>query len=116
MDQFILDSAASFGIQHRPVCDQFVKPKRQHTALLLFSANHPESLSRVAANIENYCRNHPDHLDDLAYTLAHRREHLKLRTYCVVGDPSAPFAISDQAKSQGLHQIAFIFTGQGAQW
>ena len=86
------------------------------TALLLFSANHPESLSRVAADIENYCRNHPDHLDDLAYTLAHRREHLKLRTYCVVGDPSAPFAISDQAKSQGLHQIAFIFTGQGAQW
>lgn len=81
-----------------------------------FSANHSETLKRITENIEVYCRKHPERLDDLAYTLAQRREHLKLRNFCVVKDNSAPFAISNQTKSQGPRQTAFVFTGQGAQW
>ena len=114
--QFIIDSAASFGLQKGPISALTLEPQKQRTTLLLFSANHSESLKRIAENIEGYCRKNPERLDDLAYTLAQRREHLRLRSYCVVSDQSTPFAISAQIKSQGTRQVAFVFTGQGAQW
>lgn len=67
-------------------------------------------------NIEEYVKDHPDRIEDLAYTLAQRREHLKLRSYCIVQDDTTPFQVSAQFKSQGPRQAAFVFTGQGAQW
>ncbi len=117
MPQFVIDSAASFGLK-KPIVAPISSSKQQTSrkTLLLFSANHPESLNQVAENIEGYLRRHPDNLDDLAYTLAQRREHLRLRSFCVVKDDAAPFIVSSQKKFQGPSQAAFVFTGQGAQW
>lgn len=117
MSQFVVDSAASFGLEaQKPAQDLTIKQQKQRRSLLLFSANHPESLKRAAENIEGYMKKHPDRLNDLAYTLAQRREHLKLRSYCVVKDDYSPFVVSSQTKFQGPRQAAFVFTGQGAQW
>ena len=117
MAQFVIDSAASFGIQKpTPTINGTTKPQEKRKHLLLFSANHPESLKRVAENIEAYIEKHPDRLDDLEYTLAQRREHLKLRNYCIVQSDSASFVLSPQTKLQSLCQAAFVFTGKGAQW
>ena len=117
MSQFVIDSAASFGFQRpNPTINLTTKQHKRRRHLLLFSANHPESLKRVAENIEAYFEEHPDRLDDLEYTLAQRREHLKLRNYCIVQNDSASFVLSPQTKFQGPCQAAFVFTGQGAQW
>lgn len=89
------------------------KPSKK---LLLFSANHAESLKRAAENVGGYLDAHQDRLDDAAYTLAHRREHLKLRSFGVFKSGSDPFEVSTQIKYQGPRQAAFVFTGQGAQW
>jgi acyl transferase domain-containing protein len=82
----------------------------------LFSANHAESLKRVSENVESYLKDHPDRLDDVAYTLAQRREHLKQRSYGVFTDVSSTFDVSAPIKFQGPRKVAFVFTGQGAQW
>lgn len=117
MSQFVIDSAASFGLNTPdPASNPTKKQQKRRRNLLFFSANHPESLKRVAENIEGYFRKHPGRLDDLVYTLTQRREHLKLRSYCVVKNDSTPFVVSPQTKFQGIRQAAFIFTGQGAQW
>ena len=78
--------------------------------------NHEESLKRVAENIEGYLNAHPERIDDTAYTLAQRREHLKLRNFTVFQGPVEPFEVSARTKYQGPSQAAFVFTGQGAQW
>ena len=117
MSQFVIDSAASFGFPRpNPTRDSTTKQHKRRKHLLLFSANHPESLKRVAENIEAYFGEHPDRLDDLEYTLAQRREHLKLRNYCIVRKNSTSFVLSQPTKFQSPCQAAFIFTGQGAQW
>ncbi|KAI3392455.1 hypothetical protein diail_5699 [Diaporthe ilicicola] len=113
---FVIDSAASLSLD-TPASRSIVgTAKNSRKKLLLFSANHPESLKKVATNIEEYVRSHPDHVDDLAYTLAQRREHLKLRSYCIIDDDTASFRVSPQFKSQSPRKAAFVFTGQGAQW
>jgi acyl transferase domain-containing protein len=112
--QFILDSAASFGLSaSKGIPRRPSYPPRKH--LLLFSANHTEALAKLAENYKNYLEKHPGDLESMAYTLAERREHLKLRTFCVT-DGSAPFEVAANAKVQATSQVAFVFTGQGAQW
>ncbi|KAG6354258.1 hypothetical protein INS49_004863 [Diaporthe citri] len=113
---FVIDSAASLSAEAPTSPPRSVAAKKPRKNLLLFSANHPESLKKGAINIEEYVKNHPDRVEDLAYTLAQRREHLKLRSYCIVQDGTTPFQVSAQFKSQGPRQAAFVFTGQGAQW
>jgi acyl transferase domain-containing protein len=113
-----LDSAASFGLaapKSIPLNPTLEEPQKSWKSLLLFSANHPESLRAIIQNYENYLEKHADSINDLAYTLSQRREHLKYRSFCVT-DGSVPFEVSPQTKSQVPSQVAFVFTGQGAQW
>lgn len=69
-----------------------------------------------------YLDTHLDRVKDLAYTLARRREHLSLRSYCIAKDrggdenDSIPLDISPQSKFTGTRDVSFVFTGQGAQW
>ncbi|KAH8592110.1 putative polyketide synthase [Bisporella sp. PMI_857] len=113
----ILDSAASFGLSTNNSSRTAVTVDdwRQRKELLLFSANHATALKRAEENYERYLEDHPDRLQDLAYTLAQRREHLKIRSFCVT-DGTVPFTTSSQTKSQAPIEAAFVFTGQGAQW
>lgn len=113
--QFVIDSAASFGIKALTSPKLNAGGKRRKN-ILLFSANHHDALKKVAENIQEYLVKYPERVDDLAYTLARRREHLKLRSYAVVTDSLTPLEVSAQIKYQGPRTVAFVFTGQGAQW
>lgn len=57
-------------------------------------------------------------LDDVAYTLGLRREHLPYRAFSVTdtGDPNEiEFSTPTMAPST-TPKVVFVFTGQGAQW
>lgn len=115
--QFVIDSAASFGLSAPQSRRTLAAGERPGKHLLLFSASHPDTLKTIAENSKGYLREHPERLRDLSYTLAERREHLKLRSYSVVTENEDPhFSLSPQAKIQGPRRVAFVFTGQGAQW
>ncbi|KAI0973453.1 putative polyketide synthase [Xylaria arbuscula] len=107
----ILDSAASFGLSD---VEQISKIAPDFN-LMLLSAGHPDSLHEMQKRYQEYAATYPDRLTSLAYTLSHRREQLQVRGFCITrgGDDkvfSPPFT------SQSQKQVAFIFTGQGAQW
>lgn len=72
-------------------------------------------MKTMAKDLEHYRAQHPTRQDAMAYTLALRRERLKLGSYCVV----TPSGVSDPVTpvpDQSIRQVAFVFTGQGAQW
>jgi acyl transferase domain-containing protein len=115
--KFVIDSAASFGLKKpEAALEAAALSPKPRKSLLLFSANHEESLKRVAENTTAYVNNHPDRVEHAAYTLAERREHMKLRSFGVFSGPNEPFEVSARVKYQGPSQVAFVFTGQGAQW
>lgn len=94
--------------------------KRRKSQLLLFSAKSQPALEKAAENHRAFLGQHPDELDDLAYTLAHKREHLPLRSFGVVDGSSAPdeeWQVSPPIKaSLDGRRVVFVFSGQGAQW
>lgn len=66
----------------------------------------------MSQRYSEYVKAHPDRVEDMAYTLATRRERLKQASYCIFNDdvlstPPPPVV------SSGVVQTAFIFTGQG---
>ncbi|KAF7531991.1 hypothetical protein G7054_g8366 [Neopestalotiopsis clavispora] len=89
--------------------------KAKSKGLLLLSASSRPALAKMAVNYEQYLEKQPDQLDRLVYTLATRRERLKLASYSIAEGTtvSAPY---DAVSNTNTRQIAFIFTGQGAQW
>ena len=60
-------------------------------------------------------------LDQLAYTIAERRNHFQWRSYCIASSIDSLRERLERGSSRairtgGLPKLAFIFTGQGAQW
>ena len=108
-----MDSAASFGIRSSANIEKCSAQDRPH--LLVFSANHPKSLTSSLEEYQQLVARDPHLLKDLAHTLGARKEHLPHRAYCVM-DGKAPFEISTLAKSKSTPKVVFVFTGQGAQW
>ncbi|KAI1297828.1 ketoacyl-synt-domain-containing protein [Xylaria venustula] len=91
--------------------------------LIILSASDGPALQRVVELHSRWMRENranPDFLCDLAYTLLQRRSLLRYRTFAVID--------KNEALQAGGHfspaicatnyqpRIAFIFTGQGAQW
>ncbi|KAH7378435.1 hypothetical protein DE146DRAFT_749699 [Phaeosphaeria sp. MPI-PUGE-AT-0046c] len=122
----LLESADHHGVR-RP------KETLEHTSLeplpklLAFSAKHPESLKRSAADHESYINSRPESITDLSYTLGVKREKvanstsffarvLAHRAFCVT-DGQGTFELSRVQKStlKSPPSIVFAFTGQGAQ-
>ncbi|PGH14046.1 hypothetical protein AJ79_03316 [Helicocarpus griseus UAMH5409] len=83
--------------------------------LLLLSANTAESLKQRSTDIQNYLSSHPERQQDLAYTLACRREHLSHRTYRIVQESIVQDASVVEKVRECPPSINFVFTGQGAQ-
>ncbi|KAL4915051.1 hypothetical protein BDW62DRAFT_204029 [Aspergillus aurantiobrunneus] len=109
----VLDSAASFGLSMNGA----IPPAPAGLHLLLLSAGHPESLKQMQQTHQDYATRHPDRLPDLAYTLAHRREHLPLRGFCITKcEDDYAVVRSPPFTSRPSQKVAFVFTGQGAQW
>ncbi|EED19830.1 polyketide synthase, putative [Talaromyces stipitatus ATCC 10500] len=94
-------------------------PKADRPFLLPFSAHDRRTLER---NITAHAKVVSDyHLADIAYTLGVRRSRFATRGFTVAAEPLDPedfalsaFAIGSAPRSQP--DLAFIFTGQGAQW
>ncbi|PHH73149.1 hypothetical protein CDD80_4013 [Ophiocordyceps camponoti-rufipedis] len=83
--------------------------------LLLFSALSETSVMTSAKKHIDYLQNSGALAKDVAYTLAHRRDHKTHRTYAIVDGkfpPEAPASVA--AKSAPV--MGWVFTGQGAQW
>ncbi|KAL0934958.1 polyketide synthase [Colletotrichum truncatum] len=118
----LLASASHLGIQEK----DRKKKVTSHIAgslgieppkLLVLSAKHPKSLEKMVRQHQAYYLSHPDHLRDMAYTLAMKRETLSYRACCVAN------GVDDWKILKSTHhgpydpaQLVFIFTGQGAQW
>jgi hypothetical protein len=111
--QVIVDSASSFCAGRD--C-QVVLPTPTSHRLLAFSANNADSLRRKVLGVQQYVEARPIALNDVAYTLGLRREHLTHRAFSVAGE-NAPLQISNFQKSRSTPpSLNFVFTGQGAQW
>ncbi|KAJ0332025.1 hypothetical protein COL922a_011545 [Colletotrichum nupharicola] len=95
--------------------------RREPATLLLFSAGHEESLKAMVQDYKTFLNMQPSRLEGLAHTLTHRRSHLGYRTFTVVTDEcenlvfNPPPLPSFRSNTQNAG-IAFVFTGQGAQW
>ncbi|KAK8011011.1 hypothetical protein PG990_009976 [Apiospora arundinis] len=114
----ILDSpwgAAGDGVE-TPVNRPPAPLTQQQQQLLVFSANHVDSVRKGTENYTWYTEKHPGNIQRLAYTLGARREHLPYRSFAlsVAGSP-VTFSTPTKAPSASPGVI-FAFTGQGAQW
>ncbi|KAF9772857.1 hypothetical protein IL306_009400 [Fusarium sp. DS 682] len=105
----ILDSARSYDIKPAPM--------RSTTSpqLLVYSANGADSLRTMITNYEGYIEKNPERVNDLAYTLGHKREHLPHRAFSVAR-PLGGITTSPVSKAGQQPNIVMVFTGQGAQW
>ncbi|KAE8135902.1 hypothetical protein BDV38DRAFT_284380 [Aspergillus pseudotamarii] len=110
----VLDSAASYGLSR---AQSQLEPDvaKVHPTLLFLSAGHEKSLRQMQDNFLSYAHEHVDQLDDLAYTLAYRRESLPVRGFCVT-DGTDNCVVSAPFKAPSPRRTVFCFTGQGSQW
>ncbi|KAK7731778.1 Type I Iterative PKS [Cytospora paraplurivora] len=97
------------------------------TRLFVLSANDEVSAKAMIKDLSIFLEQHPEifqkHLlRNLAYTLGHRRSQLSWRIGAVAGSAAKLVEILNSAEtkpvraSQQTPKIAFIYTGQGAQW
>ncbi|PMB71845.1 Lovastatin nonaketide synthase mokA [Beauveria bassiana] len=107
----ILDSAEVFE------AGQQLEEANDHPHLLVYSAATSESLSSMGKSYAEYLNKHPERIQDVVYTLVHKRESLEHRGFLVAsrdspGTPSIPIPSPGGSKIN----IVMVFTGQGAQW
>ncbi|KAL6233150.1 acyl transferase domain-containing protein [Aspergillus navahoensis] len=109
----ILESAASHGAA--PTLEE----SSDTPQLLVYSAGSPESLRKSIDNHAAYLSRHPERIEDLAFTLANRRQHLPYRGFVVSSreKPGIPSQSTQKlSSSTGAPTVIMVFTGQGAQW
>ena len=102
----------------RPNSNEYVEDCTQigdRPHLLLFSANADASLQESIEAHNEYLPTCQASLRDVAYTLALRREPKNHRTYAVANDKSS-WKTSPPETIKPASRVAWIFTGQGAQW
>ncbi|KAL4863599.1 hypothetical protein BDV12DRAFT_206352 [Aspergillus spectabilis] len=108
----ILDSVSSYCSDNvRPVTAQISSPR-----LLVVSAKSADSLKQRIQAVTDFANKDLSKLQDLAYTIGVRREHLSHRAF-VVAKPDTLLSSSDfQQGRDKAPELTFVFTGQGAQW
>lgn len=105
----VIDARCNFNIPI-PMVGSIDEPH-----LFLFSANTQRSLSRMVENYRVFLEDHPECAQDLAYTLAIRREHLAHRTFAVASKGNFG-TVEPAIKASKRSSVIMVFTGQGAQW
>ncbi|RAK95751.1 type I polyketide synthase [Aspergillus ibericus CBS 121593] len=108
------------GSNHDSLCECNTDPR-----LLVWSAADKAGISRIAETWSSYfsklsITETEAYMRDLAYTLCDRRSHWAWRTF-VVAKPAAPvpnLALQFAPATLCINSphLAFVFTGQGAQW
>ncbi|UNI16448.1 Type I Iterative PKS [Purpureocillium takamizusanense] len=106
-DSSITRSQNGYGLS------QVEYPERPH--LLLFSANSEPGLKDVIKTYQEFLPTSHPSLTDVAYTLALRRDHKTHRAFAIAGSKSS-LELSQLETVKAPPRIAWIFTGQGAQW
>jgi acyl transferase domain-containing protein len=113
--QVILESPRQYGLPEPTHVNGVLHGKNAHD-LLLFSAYNPKSLESQVAIYQDYVEKNKISVRDLAYSLANRRESRPCRAFVVAND-SWPWQISSyETVSDSSPGVAWVFTGQGAQW
>ncbi|KAB8228301.1 type I polyketide synthase [Aspergillus alliaceus] len=91
-------------------------------SLFLLSAHSAESLQAQINDYQEYMQSQSHvELRDLAYTLANKREHRAHRAFAVMNGNTSSLQVSeppvaaDWGSASGT-KVAWVFTGQGAQW
>ncbi|GJN68105.1 type I Iterative Polyketide synthase (PKS) [Purpureocillium lilacinum] len=88
-------------------------PERPH--LLLFSATSEPALKDTVKTYQEFLPTSHISLKDVAYTLALRRDHKPHRAFAIAGNKSS-IELSQLETVKTPARIAWVFTGQGAQW
>ncbi|KAI0377169.1 polyketide synthase [Hypomontagnella monticulosa] len=84
--------------------------------ILLFSLNSSASVKRQIDSYRDYISKHPNHVADVAYTLALRREALPYRAFTIVKDGEVVETSGVVKAASTAPGITMVFSGQGAQW
>nr|ALQ32835.1 putative polyketide synthase [Fusarium euwallaceae] len=101
------------------------KPVPSETKLLVWTAASEKAVKRVLEGYDAFYKQHvagrPWKLDHLAYTLTSRRSKMLWRSFAVVSegledDQTQHLATEKPIRSSADVGLAFIFTGQGAQY
>ncbi|RDA91558.1 hypothetical protein CP533_4349 [Ophiocordyceps camponoti-saundersi (nom. inval.)] len=97
--------------------DDKTEPGDDDHHLLLFSAHNEASVTgSVGRHRQHLEAGSASSLKDVAYTLAHRRDHKTHRTYAVVDSNSLSLEAPSPIAADSTPAVGWIFTGQGAQW
>lgn len=91
--------------------------------LFKVSAANAASLQQTAATLSTYIKTVKPNLGDLSHTLLARRSTLRLSCYVVASSHeelieklSSAYLKPMTRSNKSVEKIAFVFTGQGAQW
>jgi acyl transferase domain-containing protein/NADPH:quinone reductase-like Zn-dependent oxidoreductase len=140
----ILDGAAQYleerGLEGKNFNASFCKvvatngangnPPSEKQKLFVLSSHDEAGVARTAKSLSAYLdsrhdEHHAQYLSNLAYTLAFRRSELDYRSFAVAGSiqdlaqklASPSTSLQRAVRRSAKHnRIAFVFTGQGAQW
>ena len=93
----------------------------------MLSANDKKAVEIMVKNLGLYMEQHPEAfqkraLRDIAYTLGERRSHMQWRVALAAQSCTDAVALLNSVDSKPLKspskkpQVAFVYTGQGAQW
>ncbi|KAH0598385.1 Polyketide synthase [Metarhizium humberi] len=100
-------------------CDSAVP--EEFPRIVVLSARSEESIKRRIAAFEAYMTNSPSAINDIAYTLGMRAAHMSHRAFAIHHNDihqSLQFSVGKRIITgrEKETKVAFIFTGQGAQW
>lgn len=104
------------GTTHSPKLNGIDSPENR-PLLLPTSATNSKSLTKQKEGIQQYVADNRSSLQAIAHTLGTRRVHQPHRSFCVTDSTQETLTFSTSQKaSSSAPEVAFVFTGQGAQW
>ena len=116
----ILDSASSYTTTSKPSPEDSTLNTLNEPLLLAISAASKRSLENRIDQIKEYLQHNPKRLAAVAHTLGSHRMHLNHRSFCVASQNESQHSLLQFAIPQMITDVkpdvAFVFTGQGAQW
>ena len=130
VNNFGFGGSNAHAVLERPpvsLSDFAQESRNESPKLFVISANDDTAAKRAASQLGIYVEQHPEIFQkrlmrDMAYTLGERRSHLPWRialtaSSCdeVAGALNGIGAIPKRA-SEASKKLAFVYTGQGAQW
>ncbi|CEJ86639.1 hypothetical protein VHEMI04162 [[Torrubiella] hemipterigena] len=117
----IVESAARYRTNPNPEPLHGIRASDSKPQLMVYSANTAQSLKDLVQIHRSFLGKTELDYEDIALTLATRREHLGHRSFAVVTkntfDAAVELPVQDAGKAgQAAPSLVMVFTGQGAAW